>query len=344
MNSQQLPVVSCQLSVKGRRCGPRLCSALPFSVLSASLFVFSVLCLSVSSAEDAEQKRERAQLLAPDGVPYDNESSFDVMAMKPLSGNLLLNGSFEAGRYWPAGWEPTDGLTLFWVPGGTDGKRCMRIYTDVLDAQWKMRFEEVRAAVDAAARRAGGDPQALPKSPIPPAPERIPTTAPYYDTVAGLHGVHYRSHYVKVAPRAVYRFSIDARTEVKGEPKVFVKGFFDQRMKTKDGTQTVRRDAYQAPIFLDPCDGQWRRYARTFHPSRSKSTLDKKELKTEYLQVQIYAYWKPGSYYFDNARLEIVGYETPQEKGEDVTADPPKPRLRRTGPELGEDEFPTFDP
>jgi len=289
---------------------------------------------------EAPREPEPNHLLAPDGVPYDNEASFDVMQMRPLSGNLLANGSFEEGRYWPRGWEATDGLTTFWIAGGTDGHRCLRICTDVLDAQWKARFDQVRAAVEAATRRAGGDPQALPEDPVPPAPERIPTQPPYYDTVAGLHGVHYRSAYVKIAPGAVYRFCIDARTEAVGEPKVFVKGFFDQRMQTRDGVQTVRRDAYRAPIFLDPCDEQWRRYARLFHPSRSKSTLDKQPLKAEWLQVQIYAYWQPGDYYFDNARLEIVGMEEPP------PAATPKREAKpeQPAPKLPEDEFPVFDP
>lgn len=289
---------------------------------------------------DADKKQ--AQLLAPDGIPYDNESSFDAMQMKPLSGNLLLDGSFETGRYWPYGWQATDGLTTFWAAGGTDGRRCLRIYTDVLDAQWKARNDEVLAALEKAAAGKGTEPQSLPRNPVPPPPERIPTSPPYYDTVAGLHGVHYRSHYVRCVPGAIYRFSIDARTETEGEPKVFIKGFFDQRMKTADGIRLIRRDAYRAPMFLDPCDGQWRRYARTFHPSRSKTTLDKQPLRTEWLQVQIYAYWKPGNYYFDNARLEIVGYEEPEP--EKPTTKQDKPRQKEPAPPLGEDEFPVFDP
>jgi len=289
-----------------------------------------------------EQAKAEAQLLAPDGIPYATQNAFDVMQMKAKSANLLQNGSFETGRYWPYGWQATDGLTTFWATGGTDGQRCLRIYTDVFDVQWKARSDEVRAAVDEATRRAGGDPQSLPESPVPPPPERIPTRPPYYDTVAGLHGVHYRSHYVKCTPGAVYRFSIDARTEAEGEPKVFVKGFFDQKMQTKDGYQVVRRDAYRAPIFLDPCDDQWRRYARVFHPSQSKSTLGGKELETEWLQVQIYAYWKPGSYYFDNVRLEIVGMEEPEPRK--VAEEPKSPKEREPAPQLGEDEFPVLAP
>jgi hypothetical protein len=298
-----------------------------------------VLPLVVAAAAPAPSAK-KADLLAPDGIPYDNAQSFDAMKLKATSGNLLANGSFEAGRFWPYGWEATDGLTTFWELGGTDGKLCLRIYTDVLDSQWKARDEEVRRAVSLA----GPNPQALPASPIPPPPRRIETHPPYYDTVAGLHGVHYRSDYVPVVPGAIYRFSIDARTDeaTEGTPRVFVKGFFDQQMLTREGVQTVRRDAYEAMMILDPCDKQWRRYVLVCHPSQSKSTLDGKPLKPQFLQVQVFGYWKQGSYYFDNARLEIVGKEAPEA--------PPPPAAKQS-PEKGppaaplkENEFPVFDP
>jgi hypothetical protein len=315
-------------------------TVVPFFALFVCFVVSPAVVLSASpAAAERTEGKQKAQIVAPDGVPYDNESSFDVMQMKPLCANLVANGSFEAGRYWPSDWQATDGLCTFWVAGGTDGARCLRICTDVLDAQWKAREDQVRAAVEQASRD-GADPQTLPHDPFPPPPERIPTSPPYYDTVAGIHGVHYRSAYIPCAQGAVYRFSVDARTEAEGEPKVFIKGFFDEQMQTKAGVQVVRRDAYQAPIFLDPCDGQWRRYARLFRPSQSKTTLDGKPVMSQYLQVQIYAYWKPGNYYFDNVRLDIVGME-PQEPA----AAPPKPKeAAKPSPALRDDEFPTFNP
>ena len=288
----------------------------------------------------------RAQLLAPDGVPYDNAQSFDAMKMKATSANLLVNGSFELGRYWPYGWDATDGLTTFWAPGGTDGKLCLRIYTDVLDAQWKTRDDEVRHAVSLA----GPDPQALPKDPVPPPPPRADTNPPYYDTVAGNHGVHYRSAFIPVSPGAIYRFSIDARTDEKteGTPRVFVKGFFDEKMQTRDGVQVVRRDAYDAMMILDPCDSQWRRYVLVCHPAKSKSTMGGKPLLPEFLQVQIFGYWKPGNYYFDNARLEIVGREEPEpQKAASPSAPAPGamvPKKDEPARPLRDDEFPVFNP
>jgi len=314
-----------------------------FALISTCLAAIVVAADGPAPTESGKTGPAEADLVAPDGVPYDNESSQRLMKMKALTGNLIRNGSFESGRYWPYGWQATDGLTTFWTTGGTDGKRCLRIFTDVLDAQWKQRDEQVRAALRAAALRAGGDPQSLPRNPVPPPPERIPTSPPYYDTVAGLHGVRYRSDFVPCKPGAIYRFSIDARAEAKGAPKVFIKGFFDQKVETRDGVRVVRRNAYRAPMTLDPCDGRWRRYARLFHPSRSKSTLGGKPLKSEYLQVQIYAYWKPGSYYFDNVRLEIVGYEKPPKKAETQAQDAP-PREAAPPASLDDEEFPVLNP
>jgi len=318
----------------------RLTTAAFLLALTLSL----TLALPFASAFGAAADRPadapaRADLLAPDGIPYDNAQSFDAMKLKATSGDLLSNGSFETGRYWPFGWEATDALCTFWEPGGTDGKRCLRIYTDVLDSQWKARDEEVRRAI----AQAGPNPQAAPQSPVPPPPQRIETHPPYYDTVAGLHGVHYRSDYIPVTPRAIYRFRIDARTDEKteGTPRIFVKGFFDQKMPTRDGVQTIRRDAYEAMMILDPCDKQWRRYVLVCHPWKSKSTLAGKPLKPEFLQVQVYGYWKPGSYYFDNARLEIVGKEEPEPTPPVVA--PPRGKEQPSQP-LKEDEFPVFDP
>jgi hypothetical protein len=46
--------------------------------------------------------------------------------------------------------------------------------------------------------------------------------------VGGNHGIHYRCEFIRVAPGAIYRLSLDARNTCGGEPMVFVKGFFDR--------------------------------------------------------------------------------------------------------------------
>ncbi len=300
--------------------------------LTPILLVLLTLASMAHAGGATSEKPEKPPPRAEDGVRYATREAARIMEREALSDNLLRNGSFEAGRWWPYGWQATDGLTTFWAQGGTRGKRCLRIVTNVLDAQWKQRQREVRAAVAEAQKGVRGDVQSIEEDPRPEPPERLPTKPPYYDTVAGLHGVHYRSAHLTVRPGAVYRFSIDARSEAiegSGEPKVFIKGFFDRKVRTADGVRTVRRNAYRAPMTLDPCDGTWRRYARLFRPWESKSTMDEKPLKPEYLQVQIYAYWRPGDYFFDNARLEIVELrepDRPQETSEERReAEPQEP-------------------
>lgn len=242
-------------------------------------------------------------------VPFAEADAPEMMKAAALSGNLLPNGSFEAGRHWPFRWEPTDKLGTIWAEGGTDGKRCLRMDTDILDTQWaEWNARALRFAAEAAAR-GNGDAQTLPADPIPDPPKKLPTKAPYYDTVGGIHGVHYRSDFIKCAPGAIYRFTVDARSPSPGEPKVFIKGFYDETMKTEKGPLVIKRDAGNAMLTLVKCNAEWQRWVCVFHPARWKSTLNYKPLRVEWLRVDLYSYWPQGVYEFDNARLEIVGYE-----------------------------------
>jgi hypothetical protein len=57
----------------------------------------------------------------------------------------------------------------------------------------------------------------------------------------------------------------------------------------------------------------------------------------EYLQVQLYAYWPVGNYYFDNVRLEVVGHE-------EVLTDPePEPETEPEPEPPQQDGFPVFE-
>jgi hypothetical protein len=170
--------------------------------------------------------------------------------------------------------------------------------------------------------------------------------------------VHYRSEYIPVQPGAIYRFSVDCRNggRLKGEkspavqneglpaggtgsPRVFIKGFFDRTRVTGHGERTDKANIYRAPMILDPCGPQWRRYARLLHPARSTGKMDNKIQPVEYLQVQLFAYWPVGNYYFDNVRLEIVG----QEEAPRPEEPPAEPEPRPEPQDLGEDEFPVFE-
>jgi len=314
------------------------------SPLLYAFLAVALLCALGADEEKNPPKGEReedipAWQVAPDGVLYADRKSYEIMQMKPLGPNLIPNGSFEQGRYWPFEWEPTDRLGTFWVVGGSHGKRCIRLYTDLLDEQWVEWNETVLAAVEKASKRTKGKPQSLKKNPVPNPPPRKPTSPPYYDTVGGLHGIHYRSPMIKITSGAIYRVSVDACADVEAAPKVFTKGFFRHR--------GLWRNAGRAPMALRGCGKRWKRYARTFCPSDWKSTLDDKPISAELLQVQLYAYWPVGNYYFDNVRLEIVGMKEPEpeeQKGEAGGAASDKDNGGEEAPELGEDEFPVFDP
>lgn len=289
-------------------------------------------------AADPPKEPEGLGLTAPDGSEYANVRSRDVMQKKALSGNLIKNGSFERGRYWPANWDPVDGLGTFWLrDAASHGKSCIRFCTKLIETQWLPWNETVLAAEKAARRKTRGKPQSLPRNPLPKAPAPIFSKPPYYDSVGGLHGIHYRSDFIACKPGAIYRFRVDARSDG-GTPKVFVKGFFDQKVRTDEGVKVLKRNAYKAQFPLDGCGKKWKRFAMEFHPARSKSTFDGKPLQSQWLRVELYAYWPVGDYDFDNVSIDITGHEEIAHK---PTADPrpkPKPKPR----ELGEDEFPVF--
>lgn len=273
-------------------------------------------------------------------VPCAEPDGPKDLAPPAIKSGLLRNGSFEEGRWWPAGWDPVDKLGTIWADGGTDGDRCLRADTNLLESQWLPWNEQVlKLASDASAAAKDGDAQSLQADPIPDPPARLPTKPPYYNTVGGNHGIHYRSNFIKAEPRAIYRFSVDARCEKNGEPKVFLKGFFDQRRVMEQGEVVLKRNAYRADMTLAGCGPAWQKYVRIFHPERSTSTNAGKPLRVEWLRVELYAYWPAGVYEFDNARLEIIGYED---------APPPAPSAATPAPAKSEpvrnpdDEFPVL--
>ena len=304
--------------------------------------------------EEAPEPREEPEVVKPVKEPrivvpekmqkpYESqvplaEGAREVLELQALSGNLVANGSFESGRYWPHKWDPIDNLGTFWVEGGTTGKRCVRCYTDVDDKQWVKWNDEVILLVREATERTRGRPQSLPENPVPDPPEREPTADPKWNTVAGMHGIHYRSAFIPLKPGAIYRFSVDARGPG-GTPKVFIKGFIDQTRETTEGTVVLKRNAYRAPITLHGIGDEWRRFARVFHPARSKSTYKGKAIQPQYLRVELYAYWPPGDYFFDNVRLDIVGYE---EIVNPPGEEPEEKRRETIPPKRVDDGFPVF--
>lgn len=263
-----------------------------------------------------------------------------ALQLKALSPNLVPNPSFETGRWWPRHWDPVDRLGTHWARGGTEGRRCIKADTRILESQWKPRNDRILEKVRELRGRAPGPlQQHLPSSPVPEPPEPKYARPPYYSAVGGLHGIHYRSAYIRVRPGAVYRITVDARVASRGGAKVFLKGFVDERKQTEEGPLVLKREIYRAPMTLHGLTNEWRRFSRVFHPARSKGARVRRRLRPEWLQVQLYSYWPVGLYYWDNVRLEVVGYEPVPEQEESTEGSGGEIREKPKGQKDG---FPVF--
>jgi len=229
---------------------------------------------------------------------------------KPARGaNLVLNGDFtvsQAGA--PVGWTRPDNLTVFWEEGGVRGKgKCLRMDTDVYRSEW----EEHRKA---------------PETPV----KKTPTSGTKYDTVGGTAGVAVYSHPLMVEPGGCYRVGYDVRGQ--GEPFVFVLGYWKcgpEHLKSL-GEKILFKPVPGGPSFSlvafgtsgeekrQPLAGDFiqcyrRRVVARFPPGK-EGTWRHYETVLQFpadspVQVallELYAYWPPGEYWFDNIRCEPV--------------------------------------
>ncbi|KPJ75462.1 MAG: hypothetical protein AMS14_03525 [Planctomycetes bacterium DG_20] len=200
-------------------------------------------------------------------------------AKAPTRGpELVANGGFETGTASPDGWQRLDGLTTFWSDGGASGK-CLKINTDVYHDEWVAWQKKYKAGAKA-----------------DDAPNPTPTSGPKYDTVAGIYGVAYDSAPIPVTPGKAYKVSIDYRGKSTDFffPKLFIRGWADVA-----GEKRVVYDAYLA--LRCATDGkQWESNVRICEiPTLAQS-------KIEYVVLKVYAYWPPGTFYFDNVSMKEV--------------------------------------
>jgi hypothetical protein len=175
---------------------------------------------------------------------------------KPPLQNLVKNSGFEEGQETPAFWRCVDNLTTFWdMEAGKPG-RCLRVNTDVLDDQ-AMEWREAIAK--------GAD--------FRKPPPRKPTREPKYDTIAGLHGVHFPSDPIPVKRGVVYRVTVD----LKGHEgaKVFTKGYATFQATDFAGQDREIYNNYLAckEESVDAGNG-YRRYTRTFLPNPFYAAFD----------------------------------------------------------------------
>jgi len=245
---------------------------------------------------------------------YGDESEPKAFG-KPLN----ANGDFESG---PAGWEPPDNAATFIEPGPPGRGKVLRLQTDLERDKYIAYRRALRFGLTT--------------------PDKPPTLKrdTSYASLAGLEGVFHRAEWIKATPGQRYWLVADMKGKTVGIffPKIFVKGFRDWSARTAglpeaslaerkmtarqfaDLTPAGRRmlvaeDAKKHPKrYLRECfrwylacrneQDVWTHYAAPFPP---RGGLPK---NVEWLQVQVYAYWPPGAFLFDNVHL----YKDPRQK------------------------------
>ena len=230
---------------------------------------------------------------------------------KNFAAPLNVNGGFEEKL---VGWERPDNVsTLVVAQTGRGG--VLRINTALARDPW---LEYTRKLLLG---------QTSPDNP----PEIAHDTS--YGCVGALEGVHYKSLWIKADPGKRYWLTADCRGG--GGAMIFVKGFRDyasvedslsesalarlkmtpeefaalpemQRKKlirddAKSNPEGYRRECYRWYLNCGSSRGEWTHFAAPMPP---RGGLPR---NVEWLQIQIYAYWPPGDYYFDNVNL----YEDP---------------------------------
>jgi len=207
------------------------------------------------------------------------EATPEADAKVPTTGpELVKNGGFEQGDKTPAGWQRIDGLTTFWPADGQTGKG-LKIVTDVYHDQWVEWQKKYKAGATAAE-----------------APKATPTSGAKYDTVAGIYGAAYDSQPIPVQPGKAYKVSLSYRGKSDDFffPKLFIRGWGDVK-----GEKRVLYDAYLA-LRCKTAGKNWESNVRIVEiPTDTQS-------KIEYLVLKIYAYWPPGTFYFDNVSMKEV--------------------------------------
>jgi hypothetical protein len=215
------------------------------------------------------------------------EATPEADAKVPTVGpELVKNGDFEKGDKSPDAWQKVDGQTTFWDAAGGDPGRCLRINTDVYHDEWVAWQKKIKEGAVAA-----------------DAPPPTPTKGAKYDTVAGIYGVAYDSDPIPVVPGKAYKVSLSYRaaTEDFFFPKLFIRGW-----AKVNGEDRVVYDAYLA-LRAKTGGKQWESNVRIVEiPADLK-------VKIEYVKLKLYAYWPPGTYFFDNVSFKEVapGAEIP---------------------------------
>ena len=250
-----------------------------------------------------------------------------------------VNGSFDAGQ---KGWDRPDNLSTFLEEGPKGRGTILRVRTDLARDPW--------LAYRKALRLGKADPN------DPPTVRRDTS----YASVAGLEGVHFRSDWIDARRGWRYWLTVDA-----AQPggKVFVKGFIDwtaradglpesalaelglsplefaslskeKRRKliaedARKNPERHRRESYRWYLNTAGGPAKWHHYAAPFPP---RGGLPE---NVQWLSIQIYSYWPPGTYLWDNCFLyEHPGVDAPvsEEQGRTKNLDRSRRETTATAP------------
>ena len=214
----------------------------------------------------------RAKKSVPEATP---EADAKVPTVGP---ELVKNGDFEAGRDNPDAWQRPDGLTTFWAAEGKPGK-CLKVNTDVNHDQWVEWQKKYKAG-----------------APATEAPAPTPTSGAKYDTVAGIYGAAYFSDPIPVQPSKAYKVSVNYRGPSSDFffPKLFVRGYGDVK-----GEKRAVYDAYLA-LRSKTQGKEWEWNVRIVEIPKDTAA------PVEFVRLMLYAYWPPGTYWFDNVSMKEV--------------------------------------
>jgi len=226
---------------------------------------------------------------------------------KPLN----VNGSFDKGH---TGWDAPDLAATFLIDGPKGRGKVLKVLTTANRDQWIAYRRKLRMGLTKPTKDHGVTYRGEP--------------------VAALEGVHYRSDWIDAKPGRRYWLIADKKGP---GAKVFIKGFLDwsgqasglpesslarlgltpekfanlppdtqKRMIKADAKahpEQYRRECYR--WYLN-CGGSndWKHHAAPFPP---RGGLPK---HVRWLQIQVYSYWPPGQYLWDNVHL----YKDPRQK------------------------------
>ena len=279
-------------------------------------FSQALLVKGYESDTVAARKLRQTRAAAADGSAT---AAVDRYSAPPKQkGNLVPNSDFEQGKDVPASWTRPDYLTIFWEEGGISGK-YLRLDTDVYRKEWEEHM----------------------KNPVP-GKKKTPTSGTRFNTVGGTVGVAVYSYGIPVEEDAWYRIEYDMKGP-SGEQFIFLKGYWlveaeDSQRFGKDiiffkpdpagpwfsltewGGVGQERHQPRAGDYMMSLKrrfvaklppggkGKWHRYCGVLHLERKHHV--------EMVLLEIYAFWPPGDYLFDNVKMTRI----PASEGENFKA------------------------